>query len=634
MRNKSITFKLFAITSAFFIFFLMVTAVAQTLFFERFYIYQKVNRLEKSIEDFANLYEGRPWDQKTIVKNINKFIDQNNAQVAILNERGAPKYVHAFDIVVENAEKERITIPLNNIMMMEVFQELNVTVGSDVKLEGIFTGEKYGTFYPFRIQMKGSPWLSLNQLTPAVNKFKIISIPKTAEFAIQAQPGKIAVQKGDIPFEVAGSKEAQVIQINMENIEGKIVEVNLPERRDNMAPYKEDMFWSAVDQWFWVANGENFAFKDDEVIRYPYKNPMNGIDNVVLVKPIIEDGRLREMIFTMTSLQPVGEAAGVMKDYYIYLFLLAGLLIMALSYIYSKMVAKPLIQINNAAVKMANLDFSVTCDSTSTDEIGSLANSLNSLSKNLSRSMADLQTTNEKLKVEIEKERSLEKMRKEFVSSVSHELKTPLGIMKGYAEGLKDGIAEEKKEYYLEVILDEIGKMDVLVLDMLELSKLESKAYQLKKQNFSIHSLIDEVAHRFIQQVQKKGLRLKHIYEEDECWCYGDMWRIEQVIVNLLSNAIRHAPVEGNIHIYIKTREDQVVIGIENEGQPIPEEKMDRIWDRFYRLEEARGRQSGGTGLGLAIVKNILELHGSEYGVRNTDMGVEFFFTLAKGIEA
>jgi signal transduction histidine kinase len=582
----------------------------------------------------ATLYEGKQWDQKTIIKNINKFIDQNNAQVAILDENGAPKYVHAFDIVVETAEKERITIPLNNVLMTESFQKLNLTEGVNVKLEGIFMGESYNALYPFRIQTKDATWESFNQVTSTVNKFKTINTPKITESSIQAEPRIIVMQKGTLPFKSIESKDVQTIHINMQMVEGMIVEVNLPDQRGNMEPYKEDMFWSAVDQWFWVANGENFALGDDKIIRYPYKNPLNGIENIVLVKPIIEDGRLNDMIFSMTSLQPVGEATAVLKDYYIYLFILAVLLIMVLSYIYSKMIAKPLIQINNAAMKMANLDFSVTCDSTSTDEIGSLANSLNSLSRNLSRSMEDLQETNEKLKVEIEKERSLEKMRKEFVSSVSHELKTPLGIMKGFTEGLKDGVAEDRKEYYLEVILDEIEKMDVLVLDMLELSKLESKVYKLEKQDFSICLLIEDVSYRFFQQIQKKGLKMKYHYETTECWVSGDLRQIEQVIVNLLSNAIRHAPEEGNIHIYIKTMEEKIQVIIENEGQAIPEDKMDRIWDRFYRVEEARERRSGGTGLGLAIVKNILELHDSEYGVRNTAIGVEFFFTLDRGIEA
>jgi signal transduction histidine kinase len=633
MKNKGITFKLFAITTAFFIIFLMITAIAQTLFFEKFYIYQKVSRLEKSIEDFAVSYQENQWGQKSIIKYINKFIDQNNAQIAILDGSGAPKHVHAFDIVVEMAEKERITIPLNNNMMLEAFQKLDLRVGTSVTLEGIFMGEKDGVFYPFRIKTKTDTWESINQLAANGSKFRIIGLPKTLQPARPVQPGTIAIQKSVLPFGIAESKEAQIVQINMENIEGKVAEINLPEQMDIMAPYKEDMFWSAVNQWFWVANGENVAFRGDEIIRYSYKNPSNGIENIVMVKPIITNGQLHEMVFAMTSLQPVGEAAGVMKDYYIYLFVLAGLLIMGLSYIYSKMIAKPLIQINDAAVKMANLDFSETCDSTSTDEIGSLANSLNTLSKNLSRSMTDLQATNEKLKVEIEKERNLEKMRKDFISSASHELKTPLGIMKGFTEGLKDGIDEQKKEYYLDVILDEIEKMDVLVLDMLELSKLESKAYQLDKVNFSMKLLIEDVAYRFFQQIQKKGLQIDHNYDCTEYWGFGDVQRIEQVVVNLFSNAIRHTPEKGSIHIYIRAKVEKIEIAIENQGYPIPEDKMDRIWDRFYRIDEARERQSGGTGLGLAIVKNILELHGSEYGVRNTDFGVEFFFTVDKGAE-
>ena len=239
-----------------------------------------------------------------------------------------------------------------------------------------------------------------------------------------------------------------------------------------------------------------------------------------------------------------------------------------------------------------------------------------------------LRAANQKLQLDIERERQVELMRKEFISGISHELKTPLGIIKGFAEGIKDGIAKNKTNFYIDVILDEVDKMNSLVLDMLDLSRLQLASYKLVIIDFDMLPLIYEIKSRFSNKLMDKKLSVEINSEFDKIMVQGDERRIEQVMSNFISNAIRHSYKNQTINIYLSKEEDNMIFSIKNIGDRIPNEKLNKIRNRFYRVEESRTKEDGGTGLGLAIAKNILELHGSSFGVRNIDDGVEFFFNI------
>lgn len=345
---------------------------------------------------------------------------------------------------------------------------------------------------------------------------------------------------------------------------------------------------------------------------------------------VIPENNKDEIIFALSSLQPVNEASSVIKEFYFYFYIVAIFLIVVLSLIYSNMVTKPLLELNDSASKMADLDFSKKCNIKREDEVGNLANTLNFLSENLNRSLNSLKEANSKLEEDIEKERRLEKMRKEFVAAVSHELKTPISLIGGYAEGLKDDIFEaEEKDYYIDVIIDESKKMANLVTDMLDLSQLESGNFRLVKEEFFIDELLKVTIKKFYALLNNKNIKL-HLNIIENVKVYADWTRIEQVITNFITNAIRHTSEGGGIIVSSEYRNDKVLISIENTGDNISEDDMDKIWDNFYKIDKARTRKVGGTGIGLAIVKNILMLHNSEYGVKNTDRGVKFYFTLNK----
>lgn len=347
--------------------------------------------------------------------------------------------------------------------------------------------------------------------------------------------------------------------------------------------------------------------------------------NVVCFSP---DSTKKEFIFVISSLQPVNEAAMVIKEFYLYFYIGAVFLIIILSLIYSNMISKPLIKINSTASKMAKLDFSERCDINSEDEIGNLASSLNFLSENLNDALSSLREANMKLENDIKHERTLEKMRKEFTAAVSHELKTPISLIDGYAEALKDNVViEGDRDYYLEVIIDESRRMNNLVSDMLDLSQLESGNFKLIKEDFNIDELISQIVRKFSAIIAEKNIDLRVSLLKGKK-VNADWDRIEQVLNNLLTNAIRHVDENGFIKIEMKENQHWTSIEVENSGEHIPEEELDRIWDNFYKVDKSRNRKLGGTGIGLAIVKNILKLHQSDYGVMNTERGVMFYFNL------
>lgn len=592
MKKNSIVFKLFIITTVFLIAFLSIGMIVQTLSFEEFYLNRKIENLEENIEKFSIDYLKSEWDEETLNRKTNLFAEQNNAQIAILDKDGVANYMSSYYINIITGDEEYIIIPLSSYLYDINLNEYNISIGDDVIVEGI-SYEDDDIIVPIDIIIGG---ISLGKDVTSENN-------------------------------ILNDENIDIDNIKTEIIKGKIVETNITSNIDTDVFYKEEIFWDAIDEIYWMMQSEDFKVAN-EIISYDYKDSLTGIDNVVFVKPIIEDNEINETIFVMSSLQPIGEAIDVLKEFYIYAFIIIIFLIIILSFIYSKMISKPLIKLNKTATKMANLDFTSYCEIKSNDEIGNLSESLNSLSKNLSNTLEELKLANKKLVKDIEKEKNLEKMRKEFISSASHELKTPLGIMKGFAEGIKDGIYENKKDYYLDVILDEIDKMNDLVFDMLELSRLESKSYKLKKEDFDIDKLVLYVKDKLIYQIEEKNINININIDKDKIMVYGDKRKIEQVVMNLFSNAIRHTNTNGEITITINSKDSEVCVSIENSGTHIPKDLIDRIWDRFYRAEQSRDRKSGGTGLGLAIVKNILELHNSKYGVKNTEKGVLFHFTL------
>lgn len=381
-----------------------------------------------------------------------------------------------------------------------------------------------------------------------------------------------------------------------------------------------------IAQWSIINNVTNVSKASKTVIDETRSMGPEG-RGIIAITP---DKDKEEVIFALYSLQPVNEAVSVIKRFYVYFCIGAGFFILLLSLAYSNMIAKPLLKINKVATKMSKLDFTEICEVKSNDEIGNVASSLNFLSENLNQSLNSLREANAKLEEDIEKERNLEKMRKEFIAAVSHELKTPISLIDGYAVGLKDNIFEgEDEDYYLDIIIDEAKKMGSLVSDMLDLSQLESGVFKLRKEEFNVVELIKSTLKKYSNLISEKGVKVElNLLEEFNI--NADWNRLEQVLTNFITNALRHIDNNGIIYVNMVDNNSSVTIEIENTGSRIPEEEISKVWDKFYKIDKSRNRKVGGTGIGLSIVKNILTLHKFPFGVNNTDKGVKFYFNIPK----
>ncbi len=296
---------------------------------------------------------------------------------------------------------------------------------------------------------------------------------------------------------------------------------------------------------------------------------------------------------------------------------------------YSKRFTKPLIKMSNVTSKMSGLDFSEKLNIKRNDEIGFLAENINTLSSSLDTALTELKTTNARLTEDIEKERTLEKMRNEFVSAASHELKTPIAIIRGYTEGLKMLLPEDDKNAaeYCDIIMNESDKMTDLVVNLMEASLYSSGA---KKPDFDDFDL-DEFLRNFMKKsaplFSEKGINAVLEIPESR-FVYGDEKQLERVLSNLVSNACSHASAEKKVKISADVTGEKAVVCVYNSGSHIDDRDKDNIFTSFYRADKAHSRAEGRFGLGLSIVKSIMDLHGGKCWFTNCTDGVNFFFDI------
>ena len=278
---------------------------------------------------------------------------------------------------------------------------------------------------------------------------------------------------------------------------------------------------------------------------------------------------------------------------------------------------------------MSDLDFDARYQSRGGNEIDVLGDNFNKMSRKLESTISELKSANNKLQKDIEDKIKIDEMRKEFLDNVSHELKTPIALIQGYAEGLNENISDdpESREFYCEVIMDEASKMNKLVKNLLTLNQLESGKDAPVMERFDIVSLIRGVLGSMHIMIEQKEAAV--IFEETEpVYVWADEFKIEEVVTNYTSNALNHLDGERKVEIKVLQEEDCVKVTVFNTGTPIPEEDIPNLWNKFYKVDKARTREYGGSGIGLSIVKAIIESMNQKYGVCNYDNGVEFWFTL------
>lgn len=335
-------------------------------------------------------------------------------------------------------------------------------------------------------------------------------------------------------------------------------------------------------------------------------------------------------IYLRTNYQSMNENIDMFNRFIGYagtVVLLVSVLIMIF---FGNSFAKPILQITDIAKRMSELDFEVKYPVTTHDEIGVLGSSINVLSETLEETISELKTANNELQKDIENKIQIDELRKEFLSNVSHELKTPIALIQGYAEGLQDNINDdqESREFYCEVIIDEAKKMNKMVKKLLTLNQIEFGKNQVTFERFDIVSLIQNVLQsaKLLAEQKEAVLSLDREYEPVYVW--ADEYMVEEVVTNYVSNAVNHVDFEKQIWVSLEMKEATVRVKVFNTGKRIPEEELEKVWIKFYKVDKARTRAYGGSGIGLSIVKAVMDSMNQKCGVLNHDNGVEFWFEL------
>jgi signal transduction histidine kinase len=336
-----------------------------------------------------------------------------------------------------------------------------------------------------------------------------------------------------------------------------------------------------------------------------------------------------DLVLIRTALEPIRESAALANRFLLYvglIVLVAGALIIQLM---SSRIAGPILELANLSEKMSNLDFEAKFTGGREDEVAFLGNHMNQLSEALQKTISELKTANNELQRDIEQREKIDEMRTEFLSSVSHELKTPIALIQGYAEGLQECVNDdpESRSFYCEVIIDEAGKMNHMVKNLLALNELEFGNQSITMERFDLTGMFHNMLQSRKILFEQKEVRLVFDVREP-VYVWADESKLEEVLNNYISNALNHVDGEKVIKITLQKQDEKVRVGVFNTGTPIPAEDLDRIWDKFYKVDKARTREYGGSGVGLSIVKAIMESMHQSYGVINYDNGVEFWLEL------
>lgn len=363
---------------------------------------------------------------------------------------------------------------------------------------------------------------------------------------------------------------------------------------------------------------------------YKYKNEFN--DNTYI--EMWGELQCGYIYIMRVSNKSINEVVDIANQFHLNVGLILTMVGIIFTGIIATRVTKPIRELAKLSRKMCKLEFDVKYTGKAMDEIGILGESMNEMSSVLEKTISELKGANNELTKDIEKKTEIDELRKEFISNVSHELKTPIALIQGYAEGLKESVNDdvESREFYCDVIIDEATKMNKMVRKLLTLNQIEFGRIPPEYERFDITQIIDNILNQSQILLEEKGA-VVDFDNSKPVYVWSDEFQIEEIITNYISNAINHLDYEKIIKITMIKVGKNIRICVENTGDPIPQESLKRIWEKFYKVDKARTREYGGSGIGLSIVKAIMKSLRMKYGVNNTETGVVFWFEVESGTE-
>lgn len=382
------------------------------------------------------------------------------------------------------------------------------------------------------------------------------------------------------------------------------------------------------DMMFGTASGESEILETNKKFSIERQKDSRMDSENLALWGRLDDG---SAIYMKTALESIRESAQITNTFFKYIGLIALAVSFVVIVIVSNSISRPIMELSELSRKMTKLDFEAKYHpgKQTAMEIDALGSSMNELSETLEQTISELKRANNELQQDIEKKEQIDEMRKEFLSNVSHELKTPLALIQGYAEGLQECINddEESRDFYCEVIMDETGKMNRMVKKLLTLNQLEFGNDVVEMDRFDMTELIQGVINASAILAAQQGITI-NFYQNGPVYVWGDEFKVEEVITNYISNAMNHAEGEKRIDVRYSIHGENVRISVFNTGKPIPEEDLDKIWIKFYKVDKARTREYGGSGIGLSIVKAIMDSFHKQCGAVNHTDGVEFWMEL------
>jgi signal transduction histidine kinase len=596
MMKKGIVIKIFWSIVGIFVLVMLVQLAFQNFFLEDIYLNMKISKVERSFDELVREYEQEHWSKEKLNEKTDDYQNDNSAAIVLFNGRKEVlndiffrgfNYIRLRD---ENGGEHRVII---DFLIDE---------------EGNFKNQENDIREYEKLNISGMKIDGTNFIMP---------------LGIDSSDMRFINDDGyELWDELYNQEKSEIV-----DIVGTVIGRNFIIRDQGVESYQQEKLFTEVNQ-YWVEESNLMEEADQLFIdgRYEYTEEYSGLMIVVLAKRVDIPNGGTGYAFSLFTLQNVHDAFQILNGYYYYIFGFQLLLILILVYKYSKWITKPLIKMIDSAKSISELDFTKRTSVNSNDELEILSDSLNDISENLSMTIEELEASNDELAIEAIKKAENEERMRNLLNSLSHEFKTPLGIMSGFLEIIRDGVYEKEPEYYMDAISEEIEKLNGLVLETIELSKLETGSYKLNLSQFDIKPFIENIFDKFENDLRYKNMSAD-VYLQD-IKVIADQSKIEQVIKNLVSNGIRYSSEGESIEVRTKIKEKSLYVGIRNYGAHIEEHEIEQIWNSFYRVEKSRNKEHGGSGLGLTIVKNILDIHKSDYGVRNLENSVEFYFSL------
>lgn len=621
MRNNKIFLKLFGLTAGVVMILLLIQFVVQYFWLEEFYVYNKEKSVSSELITAKEKIEKEEITEENVEKFLNQYSIENNIYIGISDRKGMPQYGLTGEdnlsyIQIEDDNKGIYIIYMdaffNNNELTEALKKNKM-----IQVQGLLQDIEQKKVYPENITIDNREFSTLNRASAD----STILIEKIEKEDIIDTKDTVVIDISEQPLAKIEWVEVQDIQLN-----GAITDINLTSKENYGTEYRRQQLLQEIFLFLGKEKNINTFFKDNKLIKYMKVDPFTGIKNIIFVQPLFIESKEPMLMFAVSSLQPIEETTEIMKTYFFFVLLVAMLLAIIAAYLYSKRITAPLLHLNGVTENMARLDFSQKCSIKTNDEMGDLAENINIMSEKLKNTLEEVKKSNEKLRKDLIFKEKIEQFRKRFIADASHELKTPLTVIKGICEGVEDGIYDYKDKEHFKNILNEINDMSHLVYDLLEISRLESGEVPFQKDVFQLCDIVLKVHGKLKPLLEAKNLIADLKFTED--FVIGDEEKIERVIRNLYYNAIQYTPQNGNIKLYMNRSKDNCFFNIENKPAKISEGELEKIWEPFYRLEKSRNKALGGSGLGLHMVKEVLDKHDSQYGIENTEVGVKAYFSL------